>query len=249
MADKFTPDTAVCAEALGVTYSIPHERVTSFKEHVLNLVARRVTYQDYRALNQVDFILKRGEIFGVIGPNGAGKSTLLKIIAQVLRPTSGRIRVRGKVAPLLGLGAGFHPDLTGMENIYLNGTLLGMTRKQITQNRDRIIDFAGIREFIDCPLRTYSTGMRARLGFSVAMVVEPEILLLDEVLAVGDKSFQEKCISHLKQVFASDMTVIIVSHDLAMVAELCGRALWLQEGAVAMLGEAGEVVEAYRSAG
>jgi ABC-type polysaccharide/polyol phosphate transport system ATPase subunit len=182
---------------------------------------------------------------GVVGRNGSGKSTLLKVIARVLRPTSGRVWVKGRVAPLLELGGGFHPELTGRENVYLNGTLLGRTRREIAERFDWIVDFAELWDFIDAPLRTYSTGMVARLGFAVATAWEPEVLLVDEVLAVGDQGFQKKCQARLAEFRRAGATILLVSHSPELVRGLCGRALWLDGGRVRALGPTDRVTESY----
>jgi len=185
---------------------------------------------------------------GIIGHNGAGKSTLLKLVARVLRPTSGRVRVRGRVAPLLELGAGFDPELTGRENVFLNGTVLGFRASDVAERFDRIVDFAGIREFIDLPLRSYSTGMVARLGFAVATDVQPDVLILDEVLAVGDADFQRKSAARLQTLRQDGDAILMVSHSLEAMTRLCHRVAWLDHGELRPLGPAGEVVEAYRLA-
>lgn len=238
---------AVRLEAVGVRYRVPSERVLSFKEYMIRRFQGQITMRDFWALNQVDLNIRSGETIGLIGPNGAGKSTLLKLVARVLHPTNGRILVRGKVAPLLEFGAGFHPDLTGRENIFLNGALLGFTAEEMQAKFDRIVDFAEMWDFIDVPLRNYSSGMTARLGFSVATDVEPDILLLDEVLSVGDESFQRKSLARMKNFRDMGATIILVSHNLEMIKLMCQRAVWLNQGEVNMIAEASEVIESYRS--
>lgn len=197
------------------------------------------------ALNEVSFDVKQGEVFGIIGHNGAGKSTLLKILSRITEPTSGTADIYGRVSSLLEVGTGFHSELTGRENIYLNAAMLGMRRTEINRKFDEIIDFSGIGEFIDTPVKRYSSGMYVRLAFSVAAHLEPEILIVDEVLAVGDASFQQKCLGKMEQVSRGGRTVLIVSHNLPVIEHLCQRALLLSKGRVALLGEAKEVVEAY----
>ncbi|MCB1778034.1 MAG: ABC transporter ATP-binding protein, partial [Candidatus Competibacteraceae bacterium] len=176
-----------------VRFRIPHERIPTFQEYAIRWLQRRgVRYSDFNALNNMSFSIDQGETVGIIGPNGAGKSTLLKVIAQVIRPTQGRVRLRGRVAPLLELGAGFDYEMTGRENVFLNGAVLGFSRRDMAQRLERIVDFSGIGDFIDAPVRTYSSGMVARLGFAVATDAQPEVLIIDEVLAVGDAEFQQK---------------------------------------------------------
>jgi ABC-type polysaccharide/polyol phosphate transport system ATPase subunit len=222
--------------------------MASIKEFAIRWIQRRVEYVDFWALEGVDLAVERGEIFGVVGPNGAGKSTLLKTVAGVLYPTAGRVVVRGRVTPLLELGAGFHPELTGRENVYLYGTLLGTTRRELDGLFESIVDFAELRDFIDAPLRTYSTGMTARLGFAVATSRFAEVLLVDEVLAVGDTRFQEKCRARMESFRRLGATILFVSHDLATIATLCERAVWLSGGRVQAAGNARDVVGRYAAA-
>ena len=180
------------------------------------------------ALKDVSFEVKRGEVIGIIGANGAGKSTLLKILAQITHPTSGRVELNGRVASLLEVGTGFHPELTGRENIYLNGTILGMTKKEIDRKLDEIIDFSGVEKFIDTPVKRYSSGMRVRLAFSVAAHLDPEILLIDEVLAVGDAEFQKKCLGKMDEVARGGRTVLFVSHNMGAIGQLCNKSILIQ---------------------
>lgn len=200
------------------------------------------------ALQAVSFEVEQGEGFGIVGDNGSGKSTLLGLIAGVLRPTRGRIAVHGRVSALLELGAGFHPELTGRENILLNGVLLGLGRREVRQRLDAIIEFAELTGYMDQPVRTYSSGMLARLGFSVVAHLDPEILLVDEVLAVGDVGFQKKCLQRMLEFKERGVTIVLVSHNLSDVERICDRALWLDRGRVAALGDAKSVVCAYASA-
>ncbi len=233
-------------ENISVRYRVPRERITSIKEYAIRWVTRRLSAHDeFWALSNVNFEIQRGEIFGIIGRNGAGKSTSLKLIARVLTPTNGRILVRGSVAPLIELGAGFNYELTGRENIFLNGALLGHTKREMESLLPRIIDFAEIGDFLDAPLRTYSSGMVARLGFSVATCVRPDILLVDEVLAVGDMRFQEKCMQLMNQYHEMGTTIVFVSHAMQTVSGFCQRAVWLEEGQVKAVGSSKEIVEQY----
>ncbi|HXQ27936.1 MAG TPA: ABC transporter ATP-binding protein, partial [Gemmatimonadales bacterium] len=201
--------------------------------------------REFWALEDVSFGVKRGEAFGIIGRNGAGKSTILKLLSGIMRPTRGRILVNGRLSALIEVSAGFHPDLTGRENIYLNGTILGMTRAEIRQRFDAIVAFAELEEFLDTPVKRYSSGMFARLGFAVASHVEPDLLIVDEVLSVGDYMFQQKCLTRMDQILGSGATVIFVSHNLRAVATLCTRALFLERGRVAALGPTEDAIKAY----
>ncbi|MCL4487658.1 MAG: ABC transporter ATP-binding protein [Chloroflexi bacterium] len=215
------------------------------KEHTIRFLQRRVQYHDFLALEGVDLEIKRGEIVGIIGRNGAGKSTLLKVIARVLRPSSGHVWIRGRVAPLLEFGAGFHPELTGRENVFLNGTILGFSRAEMEAKFPRIVDFAELADFIDAPLRTYSSGMVARLGFAVATDVDPDVLLVDEVLSVGDSRFQKKSAERIESFRAAGATILLVSHSLETVKSLCTRAIWLSRGRVMGTGSPMAVVQQY----
>lgn len=198
------------------------------------------------ALKDVSFEVKQGEVLGIIGKNGAGKSTLLKILSKITEPTSGRIEMNGRVAALLEVGTGFHPELTGLENIYMNGTILGMTKKEIDRKLDEIIDFSGVEKYIDTPVKFYSSGMRVRLGFSVAAHLEPEILIIDEVLAVGDYEFQQKCLGKMEDVSQKEgRTVLFVSHNLASIENLCSRSILLDKGEILMNGSASNVINSY----
>jgi ABC-type polysaccharide/polyol phosphate transport system ATPase subunit len=198
------------------------------------------------ALRDVTFSVDRGEALAIVGPNGAGKSTLLKILSEITAPTAGEIRLYGRLAALIEVGSGFHPELTGRENVFLSGALLGMRRAEIAAKLDRIVEFAGVGEFIDTPIKWYSSGMYVRLGFAVAAHMEPQILLVDEVLAVGDEAFQQKCFRRIEELRAAGSTIVFISHDLATVERLCQRALLIQEGQIASDGSAAAVVAAYR---
>jgi ABC-type polysaccharide/polyol phosphate transport system ATPase subunit len=231
---------------VGVRYRVPLEKYWSFKEYMVQRLRGRVDYHELWALDSVSMAVHEGEVFGVVGRNGAGKSTLLKVISRVLRPTRGRVRVWGHLAPLLELGAGFHSELTGRENVFLNGALLGHTQAEITQKFDEILSFADIEAFMDAPLRTYSSGMIARLGFAVATAWEPDLLILDEVLAVGDEAFQQKCHHRIQSFQQKGATVVLVSHNPGQIQALCQRAIWLDHGAVMAEGEPSAVVARYR---
>jgi ABC-type polysaccharide/polyol phosphate transport system ATPase subunit len=198
------------------------------------------------ALNNINLTITQGETIGIIGVNGSGKSTLLKMIAGVSQPTKGKVRVGGRVSPLIELGAGFHPELSGRENIYLNSSILGITKKTVDKKIDTIIDFAELREFIDTPIKHYSSGMYMRLGFSVAVNVEPEILLVDEILAVGDFAFQQKCIRRMAEFKKNKVTIILVSHSMVLVRDFCQRVIWLENGRIKKDGPAKQTVDLFK---
>jgi ABC-2 type transport system ATP-binding protein len=237
--------TVIRFDNVAVRYRLPHEGVSGVKEYAIRLLQRKIHYDDFWALKGVSFEVRHGEVFGIIGRNGAGKSTMLKVMARVLQPTEGRVVMSGQIAPLLELGGGFHPELTGRENVYLNMALLGYSRKQTQALFESIIDFAEIPEFIDAPIRTYSTGMVARLGFAVATCTQPDILLVDEVLSVGDTQFQQKCLDRMNAFQQKGTTIVIVSHSMAVVQSFCERGLWLNRGKVEFVGDVDMVVEHY----
>jgi len=200
----------------------------------------------FYALKNISFEVKKGEVLGIVGMNGAGKSTLLKVLSRITEPSQGEIEIKGRVASLLEVGTGFHPDLTGRENIFLNGTILGMTKKEIIEKMEEIIDFSGVRKFIDTPVKRYSSGMRVRLAFSVAANLDPEILIIDEVLAVGDYEFQNKCLGKMQDVANGGKTILFVSHNMAAVNQLCTRAILLKKGEKIADGTVAEIIECYR---
>jgi len=239
-------ERAVIVENVSRRFLVPHMRVTTLKGRVLGFVrGQKITYDEFWALRDVSFGVPKGDMLGIVGPNGSGKSTLLRIIAGIYRPSSGRVATHGRVCGLLELGIGFHEDLSGRDNIFLNASLFGLMRKEVEAKYDQIVEFAELGDFIDAPLRTYSTGMTTRLAFSIAIQVEADVLLLDEVLAVGDQHFMGKCVEHMSKIRDSGTTIVYVSHDLAKVKELCPRAIWLDKGRVVMDGAAAEVTEAY----
>jgi ABC-type polysaccharide/polyol phosphate transport system ATPase subunit len=238
-------DAVVALEDVGVRYRVPRGGVRSIKEYLLLAMRGQLRFDDFWALENVSLKVAAGERLGVIGRNGAGKSTMLQVIAGVLRPTTGWVDVHGRVAPLLQLGAGFDPELSGRENVYLNGTLLGMKRAAIKERFDDIIGFAELEEFVDAPLRTYSTGMAARLGFAIATECQPDVLLLDEVLSVGDEAFQAKCVRRLRDFTSRGTTLILVTHDSNLVTQECTRAVWIRDKRIVADGEPSDVVGAY----
>lgn len=247
MSTEYKDDLVLRLENASVHYYVPSERIGTFKEYVIRKLQRKIRHREIWALNDVSMEVSRAEVIGVIGRNGAGKSTMLKLIARVLRPSSGRVWVKGHVAPLLAIGAGFHPELTGRENVFLNGALLGFSRKEMEQKFNRIIDYAELWDFIDSPLRLYSSGMIARLGFAVAMAERPDVLLVDEVLAVGDEQFRKKCSSSFQEFRESGTTIILVSHSMATVERICTRAIWLNNGRIESSGSPKKVINEYRS--
>jgi ABC-2 type transport system ATP-binding protein len=235
----------VLLENVSVRYRLPRERISSFKHFAIRWLKRELVYESFWALRGVSFDVARGEVFGVIGPNGAGKSTLLKLIARVLRPTEGRVRVYGHVAPLLESAAGFDNELTGRENVYVYSAVLGHRRVDTAARFNSIVEFAGLEQFIDAPIRTYSSGMYARLAFSVATAVAPDILNVDEVLSVGDAEFQMRSSERIEEFRRDGATFIMVSHNLDEVQRLCSRAAWLEHGTLKAVGVTADVVAAY----
>jgi ABC-type polysaccharide/polyol phosphate transport system ATPase subunit len=239
---------AVLLEDVSVRYHVTRGRAGSLKEHLLRRRSRTAAGPDFHdALRGVSLSIPSGEALGVIGSNGSGKTTLLRVMARVLRPSGGRARVRGRVAPIIDLVGGFHPELTGRENIVFNGTLLGLRRREIAARADGIVDFAEIGGFIDAPLRTYSAGMILRLGFAVATDLEPDILIIDEALGVGDAYFQRKCATRIDGLRGRGVTFVLVSHDMQSVRRLCTRVLWLDRGQSRMIGSPAEVIAAYQA--
>jgi ABC-type polysaccharide/polyol phosphate transport system ATPase subunit len=239
-------ETVIRLESVSVRYRLPEERIGTLKEYMIRMFQKRVRYNSFLALRDVNIEIKKGEIFGFVGRNGAGKSTLLKVISRVLVPTEGRVWIKGWVSPLLELGAGFHPELTGRENVFLNGTLLGHTLRDIENHMNEIIEFAELGAFMDAPLRTYSSGMIARLGFAVATTWKPEILILDEVLSVGDEAFRLKCQKRMEGFRERQVTSLLVTHNMQTMSTLCTRAAWIDHGLIKFIGTPDEVIQAYR---
>ena len=239
-------NAAVTVDSVSKSFRLYHERNQYLKAAVLR--GRRARYDEFQALKNVSFEVPTGATFGIIGSNGSGKSTLLKCLAGILFPEHGSVAVRGRLSALLELGAGFHPELSGRENVFLNGAILGLSRKEIQRRLDDIVSFAGLVDFIDTPVKNYSSGMTVRLGFAIAANVNPEVLLIDEVLAVGDASFQRKCAEKIEEFRESGRTIVLVSHATGQVEKLCEQALWLERGEVRMQGPALEVVGAYTGA-
>jgi len=240
---------AVEVSNISKRYLLRKEAMRSLKSTVLGLLTGKRIREDLWALKDVSFSAERGETIGVIGANGAGKSTLLGIIAGTITPTSGSVHVEGRMSTLLELGAGFHPDLTGRENIFLNGSILGLSKKYIQERFSQIVNFAGLSEFIDMPVKHYSSGMYVRLGFAVAVEVDPDVLLVDEVLAVGDEEFRKKCIGKMADFQKAGKTIVVVSHDLETVKKMCHKVMLIGEGKIVDLGDPEKVVEEYRRLG
>lgn len=241
---------AIKVHHLGKKYVIGKQKDGSLRSTLSNVFKSAATKgDDFWAIRDLDFEINRGDIVGIIGKNGAGKSTLLKVLSQITKPTTGRIEINGRVASLLEVGTGFHPELTGRENIYLNGTILGMTRKEVKEKFDDIVAFSGVEKFIDTPVKHYSSGMYVRLAFSVAAHLEPEILIIDEVLAVGDAEFQKKCIGKMSDVAAEGRTVLFVSHNIAAIKELCSRGIVLNKGQIVFDGNQIDAAAAYHALG
>lgn len=245
-----TPDTDVCilVEDVGVRYHASNEPSLSLKEYVIRRIKGQVRRHEFWALRGLSFAVRRGEVVGVIGRNGAGKSTLLKTLSRVLRPTTGRVVVQGRVSPLLNVGAGFHPELTGRENVYLNATLLGHSRRAIDKRFDSIVEFAEVQDFLNASVRTYSSGMVARLGFAIATAWSPDVLILDEVLGVGDSAFQQKCARRIREMRGHASTVLLVSHSMESVKAMCQRAIWIDHGVLRADGSPDEVIAEYQDA-
>jgi ABC-type polysaccharide/polyol phosphate transport system ATPase subunit len=227
-------------------FNMSKERIENLKEYVIKFAKRQLRYEEFVALEDVSFSVEKGDVFGIVGLNGSGKSTLLKIISGILKPSAGRVRVAGSVAPLIELGAGFDMELTARENIYLNGSVLGYSKRFLDEHFDGIVDFSEMREFLDVPMKNYSSGMVARVGFAVATMVKPEILIVDEILSVGDYKFQEKCERRIADMMACGTTVLIVSHSIEQIERLCKHALWLESGRVKMIGDVRDVCAAYQ---
>ena len=250
MADtqSATPEYAVEVNDVTMIFNMASESLTNLKEYFIKLIRHELFFKEFRALKDISFKVRRGEVVGLVGTNGSGKSTMLKIIAGVLEPSEGECIVRGNIAPLIELGAGFDPELTARENIYLNGSLLGYTKEFIDDNLEGIIEFAELRDFMDMPLKNFSSGMTARIAFAIATITEPDILIVDETLSVGDVFFQEKCERRIQRFIESgDVTVLFVSHSIEQVERICQRAIWIEKGDLRMDGPVNEVCEAYRN--
>ena len=228
-----------------IRFNMASQKIDNLKEYVVKLLKRELLFQEFLAVKDVSFQVKAGEAWGLIGTNGSGKSTMLKAISGILKPYKGSITVNGRVAPLIELGAGFDQEMTARENIFLNGCVLGHSEKFMKEHFDEIVDFAEIHQFLDSPLKTFSSGMRARLGFSIATMVKPDILIVDEILSVGDYKFRQKCEKRMNEMLSGGTTLLYVSHSIEEVRRLCDHALWIDKGVARMQGEVTEVCDAY----
>jgi len=242
MADK---KVMVEVDNVTVRFNLANQKVDNLKEYFIKLIKKELMFQEFLAVKDVSFTVHQGESWGLIGTNGSGKSTLLKTISGIIKPHQGKVSIHGSIAPLIELGAGFDPECTARENIYLNGCVLGHSLKYMEEHFDQIVEFAGIKKFLDSPIKNFSSGMKARLGFSVATMVKPDILIVDEVLAVGDYKFRKKCEKRMKELLADGTTLLYVSHNISEVKRLCDHVVWIDQGSVRMIGEVNEVCDAY----
>ena len=227
---------AVEVNNVSMHFNMNKDKIDNLKEYCIKLFKRQLFFEDFTALQDISFKIEAGDTFGKIGLNGSGKSTLLKVISGILKPTTGSVKVHGTIAPLIELGAGFDPDLTARENIFLNGSVLGFSREFMREKFDEIVEFSELQDFVDVPIKNFSSGMVARIGFSVATIVKPDILICDEILAVGDYKFQEKCEQRIKDLMSGGTTVILVSHSIQQVERICNHILWLEHGKMKALG-------------
>ena len=247
-SDIEASDCIINVDNVTMIFNMASEQLNSLKEYFIKLFRHELFFSEFRALKNISFKVSRGEVVGLVGTNGSGKSTILKIIAGVLEPSDGTCTVKGNIAPLIELGAGFDMDLTARENIYLNGSLLGYNKRFIDEKFDEIVDFAELKDFVDMPLKNYSSGMVARIAFAIATITEPDILIVDETLSVGDVFFQQKCERRIRHFIESgDVTVLFVSHSIEQVERICQRAIWIEKGDMRMDGPVDKVCEAYRN--
>lgn len=240
-------DYIINVDNVSVRFNKASENITGLKEYIIKLLKDELMFEEFFALKNISFRVRKGESWGLLGNNGSGKSTLLKLISGILKPYEGSVSVVGYISPLIELGAGFDPELTARENIYLNGALLGYKKKFIDENFNNIIEFAEIQDFLDVPIKNFSSGMAARLGFSIATVRKPDILIVDEVLAVGDIGFQHKCKMKMEELLCNGTTLLFVSHSIEQVKELCQNAIWLDKGEIKAIGNISDVSTAYLS--
>lgn len=233
-------------DKISMKFKLTKDKIFSLKEYFIKFLKRELKYEEFKALTDISFELKKGEILGIIGFNGSGKSTMLKVISGIMKPTEGSVEVKGSISPLIELGSGFDMELTARENVFLNGYTLGYSKKFLKEHFDKIIEFAELKEFINIPLKNFSSGMIARLGFAIATTVNPEILIVDEILSVGDFKFQEKSENRIREMIKNDVTVIIVSHSIKQIEELCTKVLWLDKGKIRDYGETKRICEKYK---
>lgn len=239
--------SAIEVNNIEMHFNMSKEKVDSIKEYLIKLIKKELHYEDFLALNDVSFSVEKGDVFGILGLNGSGKSTMLKIISGILKPTKGTVKTEGLIAPLIELGAGFDMELTARENIFLNGSVLGYSKKFMESKFDEIVEFSEMHDFLDAPMKNYSSGMVARVGFAIATITKPDILIVDEILSVGDFHFQEKCENRINEMIEGDTTVIIVSHSIEQIERLCKHCMWLENGKIKMIGEAELVCDAYKN--
>lgn len=240
-----TGEVSIWIENVSVRYRMPNLNTRSIKEFVIRAIQRKIQFRYHWALRDVTIRVPKGEILGLVGHNGAGKTTLMKVVARIMKPTAGRVVVRGKLSALISVGAGFHVELTGRENIFLNGSMLGFSHREIEEKFESIVNFAELWDYIDQPLRTYSSGMRARLGFAVATDTKPDVLIVDEVLAVGDEAFRSKSSERMRSFRDGGTTILLVSHSMPTIQEICHRVAWIHQGHLRMIGDTESVVKDY----
>lgn len=238
-------ETVIQVKDASVKFNIASEKIDNLKEYFIKIVKRQLMFKEFLALKNINLEIKKGEAWGIVGNNGAGKSTLLRLICGVIAPDSGSINIKGSISPMLELGAGFDPQLTGSENIFIQGALLGHSKSFMKKHFDEIVDFSELQDFLDMPVKNYSSGMQARLAFAISTVIKPDILIVDEVLSVGDAAFQRKCKNRMNEIIQGSSTLLFVSHNNEMVEELCEKAIWIRKGELVMTGTSKEVCEAY----
>lgn len=241
-------DIAISVENVTMKFNMCNDKISGIKEYFVKMVKKQLQFTEFIALSDVSVNIKKGEVMGIVGLNGAGKSTLLKVVSGILKPSGGSVSINGSISPLIELGAGFDMELTARENIFLNGYVLGYSKKYIKEQFQNIVDFSELSEFLDVPIKNFSSGMIARLGFSIATTVRPDILIVDEILSVGDFKFQEKCEKRIAEMMSGGTTVIIVSHSTEQIERLCDRAIWLDGGKVKKIGDAREICAEYKGA-
>lgn len=244
--NKGTGKVIVDVDHVTVRFNLASQKIDNLKEYIIKMIKKELLFQEFLAVKDASFQIREGEAWALIGSNGSGKSTLLKAISGILKPYKGRVTVTGSIAPLIELGAGFDWDMTARENIYLNGCVLGYSRKFMEEHFEEIVDFAEVRDFLDSPIKNYSSGMVARLGFAIATMVKPDILIVDEILAVGDYKFQQKCEQRMAELLQGGTTLIYVSHSIDTVMSICDHAVWIEKGVVQKIGEVEEVCRAYQ---
>lgn len=240
-------DAIISVKDLGICFRMDRNKTTNLKEYVVRALKRQNSYEDFWALRNISFDVRKGEVLGIIGHNGAGKSTLLKAISHIIEPAEGSLTCNGKVVPMLELGSGFDLELTGSENVYLNGAVMGYTKKFINENYQAIVEYSEIGDFIHMPLKTYSSGMIARLAFSIATMVKPEILIVDEILSVGDENFQTKSYKRMMELMQGGTTVLLVSHDLSKIRSVCSKVLWIEHGKTREFGDTNRICDLYHT--